>query len=246
MPLPGDSTILVPVDVSEPTTLTQGVADLLDSVNVVLLGYFTVPDQTVPAQLKDTRAEQAEERLAETAAQFSRGNGTLTTKLVFTHDRQDPIDRIAAQHGCDAVLIPGDANGVDRILVPLRGDRNLDRILGVVESVLRNSEATVTLSHTVETDGERSRGESLLEKAATRLLEAGVERGRIDSRISESDDVPSDIIDASNQFDLLVLGETEPSLRERIFGARLQKIATEGNNPTLVVRNPGGDDSIEE
>ncbi|PSO55661.1 MAG: hypothetical protein BRC31_00410, partial [Actinobacteria bacterium QS_5_72_10] len=44
--------------------------------------------------------------------------------LVFTEDRQDTIDRVADQHGCDAVLLPGEAGTVERILVPLRGDVN--------------------------------------------------------------------------------------------------------------------------
>ncbi|CAI50911.1 UspA domain protein (plasmid) [Natronomonas pharaonis DSM 2160] len=240
MPLSTDSTILVPVDVSEPATPSQGVVDLLESVNVVLLGYFPVPDQTVPAQLKETRTEQAESRLVEAASRFSGGNGTLTTKLVFTHDRQDPIDRIAAEKQCDAVMIPGDGNGINRILVPLRGDRNLDRILGVVVTLLQNSDSSVTLSHTVGEEGDRGRGESVLEKAATQLLDEGIEPDRIERRIVECDDVPADIVGASDQFDLLVLGETEPSLRERIFGARLRTISQEVASPTLVVRNPNG------
>ena len=46
------------------------------------------------------------------------------------------FERVADEYGCDAVLTggrPSDGSAaVERVLVPLRGDVNLDRILAVV------------------------------------------------------------------------------------------------------------------
>ena len=130
-------TLLVPVDVSTDALPGDGLNELLAGTDVVLLGYFPVPDQSLPAQLKLNRSEEAGDRLEHIREQVQAGDvaGSVETELVFTHDRQDPIDRIAEEYACDGVLVPGETGPVERILVPLRGDRNLDRILSFAGAV---------------------------------------------------------------------------------------------------------------
>jgi hypothetical protein len=45
MPLGGDSTIVVPIDLTDSEPLAGALIDLCRSVDVVLLGYYPVPDQ---------------------------------------------------------------------------------------------------------------------------------------------------------------------------------------------------------
>jgi nucleotide-binding universal stress UspA family protein len=230
-------TILVPVDVSTAEPPALEVIDHLGDVRVVLLGYFPVPDQAEPAMVRDHHGEEAAARLDAVAAD----HGGLAETLVFTHDREATIDRVADEYDCDAVLTGGDsadrAAGVDRVLVPLRGDVNLDRILGVVADLLLAGEETATLFHAVAPDADPSQGELLLEGAVDRLVEDGVDRDRIDWRLSESDDPSADIVALGAEYDLVVLGETEPSLVDRIIGGFLGDIVDTLETPALVVRD---------
>jgi nucleotide-binding universal stress UspA family protein len=237
MPLTDGSTILVPVDVSNAEPPDQVILDLLKPVNLVVLGYYPVPKQTAPAHLKEDHEAEAAERLKNIVSRFSSGDHEVEDVLVFTKDRQETIDRIAEQHNCDAVFVLGETDTIDRILVPLRGDVNLERIVSLVGELVRVSDATVTLFHSVPEGTDPSQGEFILRGAADRLAEDGVDRDRIDWQLSEGGSPKREIIDLVADYDFVVLGEAEPSLRDRIFGAVLTPILEEINKPAIIVRD---------
>lgn len=237
MPLTGDSTILVPVDVSVTEPPDQGILELLRPVNVVVLGYYTVPQQTAPAHLKQDREAEAATRLDDIVTQFESTEHEVEGVLVFTKDRQDSIDRVADQHDCDAVLLPGETGTVERILVPLRGDVNLERIVSLVGDLVRASDATVTLFHSIAEGDDPSQGEFILRGAADRLSEEGVDRDRLDWELSAGSDPKAAIVGLADEYDLIILGETEPSLRDRIIGTVLTPILDEIEKPAIIVRD---------
>lgn len=231
-----DSTILIPIDVSGPETPSNGIMRLLGSVNTVLLGYYPVPSQTAPAQIKNDNESEAAQRLESILETLTDEGHNVTDVLVFTHDHQDAIDRIADEYDCDAVLSSGDVDTVERILVPLRGKTNLNRILSFVEDLMRISDASVTLFHSVDDDTNGHTGESLLDDAVNRLSTSGIDRNRINKRLSEGGSPSSGIVELAADFDVLVLGETEPSLRERILGTVPTQAIDNTDKPVFVVR----------
>jgi nucleotide-binding universal stress UspA family protein len=237
MPLTGDSTILVPFDVSDDDLPAQPLVDLCRSVDVVLLGYYPVPDQVAPAQLRQDHESDATAALDEVAEVFGASGIDVTDVLVFTHDREDTIDRIANEHSCDAVLTLGEAERIERVLVPVRGDTNLERIVSLLADVMRMSDVSVTLFHSVGENGDPSHGEFLVRGAVDRLDEAGIDRERIDWQLSEVESPHDEIIELAREYDLLVLGETKPSLRERILGTVPSRIIDEVDKPAFIVRD---------
>lgn len=233
MPPIDELTILVPIDVSEADPPALEIIDVLRPFEVVLLGYFPVPDQAEPALIKHEYEAEAAERLDATAG----GRADVTEVLVFTHDREATIDRVADQYDCDAVLTAGDTDHLDRILVPVRGDANVERIVSVVAGLLDGSHATATFFHSVGEDAEASQGEFLLRGTVDRTTEYGIDEDRLDWRLSETGDPFDDILALSETYDLLVLGETEPSLRERIIGDFLSRVIDTVAIPALIVRD---------
>ena len=231
------STVLVPVDVSTEEIPSTGVLDLLGGVNVLLLGYYPVPSQAAPAQIKAQQGTQATERLEAARDAIARRVDTVAEELCYTHDRTETIDRIADEYGCTAVLRLGPADSVDRILVPLRGDSNVDSILKLVGDLLGTDSTSVTLFHSAEENTDREYGETLLADAVDRLSAAGVDPARIDRQLSDTDETGVDIVAAAGEFDVVVLGETDPSLRDRILGAVQRATLTETDLPVFVVRN---------
>jgi nucleotide-binding universal stress UspA family protein len=233
MPPLDELTILVPVDISEPELPTLGIIELLGPIDVVLLGYFPVPIQADPALIKHEYEADAEARLVEIAE----GRPELTEVLVFTHDRSATVDRVAHEYGCDAVLTAGDTDRIDEILVPIRGDVNLERIVSVVAGLLEASDATATLFHSVGESADRSQGEFLLRGAVDRFVDFGIDPGRIDTQLATGGAPRAEIVDRASEYDVVVFGETEPSLRERVMGDVLSAIVDEIDVPALIVRD---------
>lgn len=237
MPLSGDSTILVPVDVSVTEPPDRGILELLRPVSVVVLGYYPAPKQTAPAHLKEDHESEAAARLEDIVTEFKSTEHEVEGVLVFTKDHQDTVDRVADQHDCDAVLVPGETETVEQILVPLRGDVNLERIVSLVGDLVRASDATVTLFHSIAEDTDPSQGEFILRGAVDRLSEEGVDRDRLDWELSKGSDPKSEIVALADKYDLIILGETKPSLRDRIIGTVLTPILDAIEKPALIVRD---------
>lgn len=236
---PDEMTVLLPVDISGEHTIPTSVLDLLSSTHVIVLGYYPVPSQAAPAQLKHQHQDDAKRHLDAIANQLSSRVDAVTDVLVFTHDRDETVDRIATTHDVDAILTPGEVAAVDRLLVPLRGDSNVENILSLVVTLLASTDATVTLFHATDEAGGDGRGDRLLDGAISYLVESGIDPDRIDRQLSTEEAV-SGILAAGDESDVLVIGETEPSLLDRILGHVPSRILDDADGPVFVVRDTSG------
>lgn len=245
MPASDDTTVLIPVDISGSYSLPAAVLDTLSSVHVVVLGYYPVPSQAAPAQIKHQHESAARRQLAAVANHMADHADSVTHVLVFTHDHSDTVDRIANSHGADAILTPRNVSSVERILIPLRGGSNVEHVLSLVATLLRSTDATATLFHSLDEDDPAGHGETVLDDAVASLVDAGIDPGRIDRQLSTDEDTVSDILSAGDGYDVVVIGETEPSLRDRILGRVPSRLLADTDNPVFVVRdtNETGTDS---
>ena len=241
-----ETTILVPVDVSDPGRPSASLVELLSPHSVVVLGYYPVPDQSATDQVRSQFGEEAAAELDGVADRFADAGAAVESVLVFTKDHSETIGRVAAEHEADAVLesdATSSAESVvppDRILVSLRGDDNLDEILAFLRALLSERDAAVTFLNVTSAVEAEERGEALVRNARDRLLEGLGDRpdpDLIECR-QERDRAPAEtIVDAADAFDLLVFGESEPSLRERLFGSVTNKVTEASPKPVLIVRN---------
>lgn len=238
-----DPTILLPVDASDHDSgePSASLVELLSPHSVVVLGYYPVPDQSGTDQLRSQFGEQARKELDEIAERFSEAGAATESVLVFTKDRSETIGRVAAEHDVDAVFAADKATErmrpLERILVPIRGDENLRQILGFLEALTEESDADVTFFNVAGSDEEVEPGELLVRGARDRLIEAGIDPDRIEWRQTRDDAPGSAIADVAGAFDLLVVGEAEPSLRERIFGRVTDEVVESAPEPVLIVRH---------
>jgi nucleotide-binding universal stress UspA family protein len=228
--------ILVPFELPDADEVPPVLVDTLATMEVVLLGHYGLPEQTPPSVARDQFEDDAQAELNNIARRFEETGVSVTTRLVFGKAREKTINRVALEEDCDVILTPGDADAIAEVLVPLRGEANFDRILSFVGELLTATGASVTLFHTGE-ESDRLPGEKILADATDRLVEAGVEPDRISQQLSADDDVERSIVGLGDTFDLLVLGETEPSLRDRIFGSRPAQVTAGTDDPAFVVRN---------
>jgi len=229
--------ILVPFELPDAEPLPSALVSDLGSMAVVVLGHYGLPEQTPPEAARTQFEAGAQAELDDLARPFREAGASVTTRLVFGKTRAKTIDRVAVDENCDVVLTTGRADRIERVLVALRGETNLEKILSFVGDLLGEGDASVTLFHAIA-DGEDYReGQSLLDAAADRLVDAGIDRDRIDRRLTEGGDARAKIVEFGGAFDVLVLGESEPSIRERIIGDLLSRITGETDDPAFVVRN---------
>lgn len=228
--------VLVPFELPDADPLPQVLIETLTEMEAVVLGHYGLPEQTPPSVARDQFEAEASAELDALARPFTEAGIPVTTRLVFGKAREKTIDRVAIEEDCDVILTPGVADAIDSVFVPLRGEENFDRILSFVAELLAATDATVTLFHAGD-DSDRLPGEQILADAAASLVDIGVDPDRIDRQLAEGGDVGRSIVDLGDAYDLLVLGETEPSLADRIFGSVPAQVTADTDDPAFVVRN---------
>lgn len=228
--------ILVPVRVLAGESIPEGVPELLANAHVVLLGYHVIPEQTAPGQAQMEFEERGNDRLDVLEETLAAAGATVERRLVFTHQAQKTIDRLIYEHECQAVLVPNATGPVEDVLVPVRGTVGIDRLAGVVAGLFGDTDARVTLFHVAaeaETDQDAA---TLLDGLTDRLAEHGLDPAAVDTRIERETPAKEAIVEASADFDVVVMGETDPSIATFIFGMPAEQVAERFLGPVVVVQ----------
>lgn len=228
--------ILVPIRVLEGESVPDGVPELLANAHVVLLGYHVIPDQTAPGQARMQFEDRATARLDEYEDIFETAGATVERRLVFTHDGEKTIDRMTAEHGCLAALVPNATGDVERVLVAVRGTVGSDRLARVVAGVFGGMGVSVTLYHVAAADETDEDVEMLLDSLTDRLDDLGLDTSGIETRVDREQAPLDAVVDAAEAFDVVVMGESDPSLTTLVFGLPADQVADRFLGPVLVVQ----------
>ncbi len=229
--------VLIPLAVLEGETVPKTLATFLDPADIVVLGYHVLPDQTSTEQASMQFEERAQETIADVAAVFEEA---VETRIVFTHDRDQTVERVAADIDATAVLHSNPGGSIDDVLVPLRNAIDADRLADLV--------ATLVAEHHVTLWGLQQDGfdaAAAVADASERLTDRGFSADRITTETTtvEGDPIRA-IVARSAEFDAIVMGESEESLRSVFLGEDEDRVAEATVAPVLVVRDRDtGDDS---
>ncbi|MEF8773775.1 MAG: universal stress protein [Halobacteriales archaeon] len=240
-------TVLVPIRVLEGESIPEGVPELLANAHVVLLGYHAIPDQTAPGQARSQFGDRATDRLEDLTAMLEDAGATVDSRLVFTHEAQKTINRTILEWDCLAVLVQGGTGTVDDVLVAIRGSIGLDRLVRLVAGLFAGTDVGVTLYHVAPEEETDEDAEMLLDGVVSRLAEAGLAEAAIDVRIARDVAPVEAIRDAAESFDVVVMGESDPSIATFVFGMSAEQVADRFLGPVLVVqREPPESESPED
>jgi nucleotide-binding universal stress UspA family protein len=231
-----DPTLLVPIDASDPEEPALELVDVVHPLRIVVLGYYPVPDQAAPNQIREEYEEEAKETLQTSVQRFADAGADIESVLVFTRDRVQSVDRITNEYDCDAVLVSGTVENLDHILVSLKDEQNMFRVLEVVGLLMEAGNPEVTLYHAESIEKGSARSELYLRGATDWLAERGLDRGRITWKEPTAETQQSDLLDLAADHDFVLMGESEPGIRERVLGRRPNRIHDRTGRPVLVVR----------
>lgn len=229
--------ILVAVDVPDPEQISQLLIEVQRPLKVCLLGTYSVPEQTAPEQAREQHGEKAGSALEEVADAFRACGVEVETELVFTPDVLDTVERTALERGCHAILLLEPAYRMERVLAAHRPGPVATRIAHFLAELLRGTDLRATLLHVIGEDDDRDRGRHELEQLRRELVEVGGVAGdRVEARLEIDDDPDDAVADAASEHDLVLVGETEPSLRDAVFGDFSRRLADDTDTPVIVVR----------
>ena len=229
-------TLLVPVDASDPDEPALELVELLHPLRIVVLGYYPVPDQAAPQQLSEEYEDEAAAALEECARGFADAGAEVESVLVFTRDRVQTVDRVANEYGCDAVLTTGAVESLNHILVSLKDETNMFRVLEVVRLVMAAGDPEVTLFPAGSVERGSARSELYLRGATDWLAERGLDRDAITWVEPTAETQESELLDLADDHDFVVMGESEPSVRERVVGDLSNRVHDRTGKPVLTVR----------
>ncbi|WP_458190431.1 universal stress protein UspA [Haladaptatus sp. NG-WS-4] len=228
--------VLIPIDTSDPEELPLELVEALCPMGIIVLRYYPVPDQTAPEQLRDTYQEEAKSAMKPVVRSFIEAGADVESVLVFTRDLVETTDRVVNEYGCDAVLVPGKIEDLDNILVSLEGEENMFRVLEVVGLLMEAGETEVTLFHVESREKGSKRSELYLRGATDWLTERGLNRERITWEDTSKGTQESHLLDLAEEHDFVVMGEDEPSIRERLLGDMPNRLQDRTGRPVLVIR----------
>ncbi|WP_411969007.1 universal stress protein [Haloferax sp. YSSS75] len=230
--------VLVPVAILKGQVIPDQMIRLLSSSTVVLLGYHEIPEQTAPEQAREQFETKAQAELADLVEAFETEGATVETRLVFTHDVDQTIERVATDANCDAVLLSNPAPAIDRIIVPIKEEINVETIAKVVAGVTRQHDADITLFHAVTDEADVADGEALLGRVSDELTVLGIRSDQLSRVVAVAQNPLQALVEAADTHDVVVMGEEEPTIRGRLFGETSERVAEQTVGPVLVVRRP--------
>lgn len=229
------TSVLVPLAVLQGETVSEATAELLSSIDVTLLGYHEVPDQTATEQARDQYESRLRRRLDEYASLFDE-SVSLSTRTVFTHNPQKTTERIAIEEQATSILLVNPAPTIQRVLVPIRGLVNLDQLIATTADIIDGTASAVQFYHAAHPKADPEEGHQLLATATDQLVTAGVDPDRITTQLDVTRSPLRAITTAADDAEFVIIGEREPSLADHIFGDVADRLAAATAGPVLVVR----------
>ena len=236
--------VLVPVRVLEGDTVPDVLVSFLAPARVVVLGYHVLPEQTPTEQASMQFEARAQAAVDDIAASFVDAGGDPETRVVFTHNREQTVERVAAEAGVTATLLPNPAGGVSEILVPLRGTIDDDRLADLVATLADETHERVTLWG-LAAAGSGFDADAAVADAADRLRKRGVTPAQITAETATTDTPIRDIVERSADADVVVMGESDEAILDALFGDDAERVAEGAVAPVLVVRNREPADDLE-
>jgi nucleotide-binding universal stress UspA family protein len=223
--------VVVPVAVLEGQTVPETLAAFLVPAEVVVLGYHVVPEQTPTEQASLQFEERARAAVTDVADLFREAGATVESRVAFTHDREQTVERVADEVGATAVLLPNPTGAVRDVLVALRGAVDVERLADLVAALLEEGRVTVWGLAGGEFDAEAA-----VDRARETLLERGVDADRIATRVTATETPVYDVVEASGAHDAIVMGAGGPTILSALLGEDAERVAEGAAAPVLVVR----------
>ncbi len=228
--------ILLPVRPLTDEIPPPALIELLGQAHVILLGYHQLPGQTAPSQARNQFGDQAVEALEAMADDLREVGAEVEHRMVFTQDARQTTARVAQEAQAEAVVFPEATIPVEKLLLPMRGSINLEHLISFTASLVRDTDIVVTLAHVLSDEAEASQAELMLHGARDKMIRAGIPQTRVQELVLFSEQPIDALAEAGLDHQVIVMGETEPSLTSLLLGTFHERVDERFDGPMIVVR----------
>jgi nucleotide-binding universal stress UspA family protein len=233
--------ILIPVEVLDGESVPEPLVEFLAPADIVVLGYHVLPEQTPAEQASMQFEDRAREAVEDIAHTFRHAGRDVETRVAFTHDRDQTVERVAREVGATAVLLPNPSGAIEDVLVALRGAIDVNRVADLVATLVAADGCTVTVLG-VDPEGGEFDAAAAVDRVYETLLGRGLSETQLSTATTVSERPIAEIVDRSAAFDAIVMGEGGPSLLSALFGDDAERVAQGAVDPVLVVRGRPADE----
>ncbi|WP_433633969.1 hypothetical protein [Halomicrococcus sp. NG-SE-24] len=213
----------------------------LTGFDIVLFGYWKTPEGVNPAVVREEHKVEAQAELYELAAQFSHAGASTEVQLHFGPAGEQMTGlktRIAEESNADAVVIPSRITLWNNILVPLRDDRNADRIVEFLTAFDPETIFALELFHVAADESDVETASKMLSGVERALLDHGFTESDLEVTVEVASDPEAAIIERASRHNVIVIGETEGLQRANQFlGPTYERITERTDVPVVVVQN---------
>lgn len=235
-------TILIPIVFPNPDfyPIRDRYLDGLNGFDIVLSGYWEVPENLTPEAAQESHQTEAEAILYDIAAEFSHAGAATDIQLQFgpagaaerTYQMQ-----VIADTGADGLLLADQLQSLHSIMVPLRDSRHQTQIIDLVSALDADSLFVLELYHVAADEAGVVPAEQMLHGVEETLLSRGFTEADLEVRVEVAQDAKAAIAATARDHHLVVMGETEqPGADDYLFGPVCTSVAAESETPIIVVQ----------
>ncbi|MDQ7034435.1 MAG: amino acid permease [Anaerolineae bacterium] len=239
----GKITLLYIVTVPVPTPLTLAYEYVDSGEELREKAVAMVRDADVPVEfvirvartVADAIIDTVREKRADLLLMGWRGRSTQENTMLGHN-----IDKVINEISCELMMLQPDGKPAQRILIPIANPHQIPFALQAAQLYAASDDTALDILHVLPPNTPTADKDAAVRSLQRRVDGVRLERGSVNIVIRESADRRSPIIEASQDYDLLLLGATHDTwLKRRFFGNTPIAIAKETTTPVILLR-PGG------
>lgn len=235
--------ILLPVSLPQKESIPSGILKRFTGLEVLLLGYKELPEQTSSEQFEEEEGEEYREQLEKVKKELEDENFNIKTELIFTPNISQAIDNVIIENDCQALLIVKPINELNRLLIPVYDINQISKRFATVIFELTNSgnlPATLLFLESSENKEDSEKKEkkdisAMKSGALSQLNRAGLGDDQIRTSTVQVQSISEAVKDESKSDDLVILVEANAKERKSFINNIRSEISDKTDVPLLVV-----------
>ncbi|WP_254546607.1 amino acid permease [Halomarina pelagica] len=241
----GEILVTSVVTVPHQTPISEGRAFIDGEREVIERAMAVAEDADVPVSGTIRIGHDVADAIVNTVDQYGSDAVLMGWKGQRATQRRDivlgsNVDRVVTEADADVFVekIGPEAGSAEAILVPTAGGPHAELAADLADSIAASEGARVDVVYVVDPDAsgsERAEVEEMLDEAAARFDRTDPER--VNTAVLEGTDVVDELLDASEDYDVTVIGATrEGLLQQFVFGALPEEFGRRANVTTIMTK----------
>lgn len=235
--------ILIPITLPQEESIPLAILERFTDLEVLLLGYKEVPEQTNPEQFEDEKGDESKEQLDKVKKELEEKKFDVKTELVFTPDLSQAIDNVIIEHDCQALFVVKPIKELNRLLIPVYDIKQISKRFATVIYELTSASdlpATLLFLENLESsedseDKENTSVSAMKNEAINQLKRAGINEHQIKSSSIQVENISEAVENESKSDDLVILVEANVKERESFINKIRVEISDKIECPLLVI-----------